>query len=386
MTIKISQLGAVASVQGNVLVPLVSNITGVQTTVNANVDVLKTFIVASTEANVTLSNTTMKSYVDGQIIAANAGVTSANLGMKGYVDSVANQSIYGNSNVKSYLTGGFDGSIMPSANVTYDLGSNSYRWRDLWLSGSTIYIGNANISVTNNTIQSSLPISSDITGNITSNNITSSNITITGNSMSLGGATLSVDNGAIHSSLPIAASITATNLTIQGTRIDFGQGAYIEESEVAGAPGTYGLALNSADDGIVGMNALDSNAAVTSSVIVSNVVVQINVANSTPGGNVLVWYFDQSGSVIFPDDTVQSTALTSTYLDSHLSTYSGNIASVIIPHSGIFVSYGNLYVGNTYVPTLSNSGGTTGQITYDGSYVYVCVGTNAWKRANLSSW
>ena len=288
-------------------VGMLGYVNSVNTTLTSNAATQSDLIIGI-NANVTLANTNMKGYVDGQVSAANsastlantivtAGIVSANLGMKGYVDSVANQSIYGNSNVKSYLTGGFDGSIMPSANVTYDLGSHSYRWRDLWLSGSTIYIGNANISVTNNSIQSSLPISSDVTGNITS-----SNITITGNSMSLGGATLSVTGGALHSSLPIAASITATNLTIQGTRINYGQGAYIEESEVAGMPGTYGLALNSADDGIVGMNALDSNALVTSSMLVSNVSAQINVANPNPAGNVLVWMFEQSGTLVLPTD------------------------------------------------------------------------------------
>ena len=47
---------------------------------------------------------------------------------------------YSNTNVKAYL-GNFDGNIIPSANVTYDLGSNSNRWNDLYLNNSTIYIG-----------------------------------------------------------------------------------------------------------------------------------------------------------------------------------------------------------------------------------------------------
>lgn len=47
---------------------------------------------------------------------------------------------------------------------------------------------------------------------------------------------------------------------------------------------------------------------------------------------------------------------------------------------------GNLITGNTYVPSAANSAGTKGQITYDSNYVYICVATNTWKRANLSSW
>lgn len=36
--------------------------------------------------------------------------------------------------------------LHPSANVTYDLGTNTQRWRDIWLANSTIYLGNTRIS------------------------------------------------------------------------------------------------------------------------------------------------------------------------------------------------------------------------------------------------
>jgi len=39
------------------------------------------------------------------------------------------------------------GNVLPSANVTYDLGSDTARWRDLYLSGSTINLGTTKISV-----------------------------------------------------------------------------------------------------------------------------------------------------------------------------------------------------------------------------------------------
>jgi len=62
-----------------------------------------------------------------------------------------------NSKLKVYdgsawqLVGGADFSavgenIIPSADVTYDLGSNSYKWRDLYLSGSSIYLGDQTIT------------------------------------------------------------------------------------------------------------------------------------------------------------------------------------------------------------------------------------------------
>jgi hypothetical protein len=45
-----------------------------------------------------------------------------------------------------------------------------------------------------------------------------------------------------------------------------------------------------------------------------------------------------------------------------------------------------LGISSTNVPTLANSAGTTGQITWDSNYLYVCTATNNWKRANLVAW
>lgn len=37
-------------------------------------------------------------------------------------------------------------------------------------------------------------------------------------------------------------------------------------------------------------------------------------------------------------------------------------------------------------PSTASSTGTAGQIAYDSGYIYVCVATNTWKRAALSTW
>jgi len=41
-------------------------------------------------------------------------------------------------------------------------------------------------------------------------------------------------------------------------------------------------------------------------------------------------------------------------------------------------------IGNA-VPTTSNSSGVSGQVAYDSSYVYICVDTDTWIRANIES-
>ena len=38
------------------------------------------------------------------------------------------------------------------------------------------------------------------------------------------------------------------------------------------------------------------------------------------------------------------------------------------------------------VPTVTNGLGIPGQIATDGTYLYVCVGVNSWKRTALAAW
>jgi hypothetical protein len=54
--------------------------------------------------------------------------------------------VYGNI-INSTGTINVTGDLIPSANVTYSLGSTSRRWKDLWLAGNTIYIGSENLTV-----------------------------------------------------------------------------------------------------------------------------------------------------------------------------------------------------------------------------------------------
>jgi len=55
--------------------------------------------------------------------------------------------------IQANSTARFTGNVEPSANITYSLGSTTNRWKDLWLSGSTIYLGNIQIqNTTGNTV------------------------------------------------------------------------------------------------------------------------------------------------------------------------------------------------------------------------------------------
>ena len=64
--------------------------------------------------------------------------------------------LYSNVQALSYLTSGVAGNIIPSANVTYSLGSPTRQWKDLFVSNNTIYIGG-------------IPLTIDASGNLSVN-------------------------------------------------------------------------------------------------------------------------------------------------------------------------------------------------------------------------
>jgi hypothetical protein len=59
---------------------------------------------------------------------------------------VAQSGSYGDSDVASFLNGNLSGHIIPDTTETYDLGSTTHRFRDIYLAGSTINLGGTALS------------------------------------------------------------------------------------------------------------------------------------------------------------------------------------------------------------------------------------------------
>jgi len=47
---------------------------------------------------------------------------------------------------------------------------------------------------------------------------------------------------------------------------------------------------------------------------------------------------------------------------------------------------GNVTIPASTAPASASDNGQPGQIAWDANFIYVCVATNTWKRAALSSW
>jgi len=138
-----------AAVQATGINTINANVGAYQTYANANVVVIQANLGAfQTYANAQFgpagySNTNVAAYLN------NENITSANIGAyQTYANATFGTSNYGNANVATYLSA-FNGNILPSANVTYSLGSSTRQWKDLWVSNNTIYIGNVPITVSN---------------------------------------------------------------------------------------------------------------------------------------------------------------------------------------------------------------------------------------------
>jgi len=112
------------------------NVTG-----NSNVSNLGASGLITATGNVSGGNLTT-----GGVVAATGNVSGGNLTTAGAL------SVTGNANVGNIgtnglvITGTVLGNLNPSANITYDLGSDSLRWRDLYLSGNTLKLGTQSFS------------------------------------------------------------------------------------------------------------------------------------------------------------------------------------------------------------------------------------------------
>jgi peptidoglycan hydrolase CwlO-like protein len=105
--------------------------------------------------SVTLTNSIANVAANVSTLFANAGVQSGNITvLQSAVGSLTANAVSQQNNI-SVLQGNITsitngtatfGNLIPSANVTFDLGSEAAQWRDLYLSGNTINLGGSTIS------------------------------------------------------------------------------------------------------------------------------------------------------------------------------------------------------------------------------------------------
>jgi hypothetical protein len=131
--------------------------------------------------------------------------------------SANNANFSGNVRIGSLIATNVGSGLTPNANVSYDLGTPSSRWRDLYLSGSTLALGPQTISANSaGVIISNLIVSTNISvGNVTlTGTLTTANISASGVAAVTGTATVG--------NLTTGGNIDATGLLSVGSNASVG--------------------------------------------------------------------------------------------------------------------------------------------------------------------
>ena len=157
--------------------------------------------------------------ITGNITGGNANI-SGRINVTGNAN-VGNLFATGLANVGNLrVSGRVQSNLVPSADETFDLGSSALKWKDLYLSGSTIKLGTQTISANTNGVA--------ITGNlyISTNNITASAISAT----TLGG-TLTTSAQPNITSIGNLSTLTVNGISYLGNaanvRISGGVNGYV---------------------------------------------------------------------------------------------------------------------------------------------------------------
>lgn len=123
-------------------------------------------------------NATEVQFNQGNVGPGGANALGGNPGFT--FDSILETLTVTNANVGNLLvTGNVLGNLLPDSNISYDLGSNTNRWKDIYLANTTIYLGDATLSANGNSVVvQSLTVNDGnigLVGNIASINLDGSN-------------------------------------------------------------------------------------------------------------------------------------------------------------------------------------------------------------------
>jgi len=335
------ELSATGNISGNYFIGNGSQLTGVAAssvyanalignTLSSNV-LYSSLTQVGTLANLSVTaNVTGGNVLTGGVISSSGTVTGGNVLTAGLVSAAGNVT-GGNINTAGLvstkdfgITGNITGNLIPSANVTYNIGNPTHAFKDLYLSGNSIYLGPQVISanatgitvgggdlagsnvVASNAISAGTTISA--VGNITGGNIVTAGLVsaagnaIVGNVLTGGvvSATANITGGNIRTAGLITATgnVTGGNVSITGGTLAFANANIIQDNPLD-------LAITGA--------------------------YQISVK---PGGGAYQWTFNNNGSLSGPPSS------------SGYITVTGNVIGANLLTGGAVSATGNIIGGN----------------------------------------
>ena len=300
--------------------------------------------------------------LNSQIIFDDNGELTGNTGFT--FDTVS-----GNLSVPG--SGIFTGSLLPSANIIYDLGNTTNRWNDLYLSGTTIYIGNSTIS----TAGANLVFTNGNGGQF----VLSGNANTTSFSSAGGASVLTLRETDITFTANGNANIfkiTGTGVNVAGTLSSTGNAAVSgiltdnyyyangQPLDVGGNPGGANTNIQFNNNGEFGGSA---NFTFNSSTNVLTVVGNIDASNANLGNIVTANYLvSNSGCVLIGNGAIAVIGNAAGIFNSGIVDINlGLVANVVVGSTtGNVTIQGNLIANNNVTVTGTVSGNLlTGTLT-----------------------
>ena len=294
----------------------------------------------------------------------------------------------------------FYGNVLPGANITYDLGSTSSRWRDIYLANSTIYLGNAQISANATAVTITNPAGGTTvlsgatpgisvstvtaTGNITGGNlITNGELSVTGNANigNLGATNANVSaitatGNADVGNLGTAGQVTAIGNVTGGNLVTSGQltasgnitGNYLLANITFASGYNTTKLFNGTSEANIGTSGGNANITIggVSNVAVfstagANITGTLGATGNITGGN-LTTAGNITGNYLLANITFASgyntTKLFNGTSEANIGTSGGNLEVTIggTPNIAVFSTSGANITGNLYT-TGNVSGG-----------------------------
>jgi hypothetical protein len=265
----------------------------------------------------------------------------------------ANINIGGTGNLAVFTPGNLvmTGNINPSANITYDLGTTTQRWKDIYLANSTIYLGNSTITANATAVTITNPAGGTtvLAGGSGATSVTGATVSasgnVTGGNVLTGGIISATGNVAGNFFIGNGSALTGIDATgIQsGTSnvkvVSSGGNATISiggTSNVAvfATTGAFVTGVNSVTGNITGGNILTAGLISATGTVTgsSHLGAVVSVTANVTGGNIL------TAGLISATGAITGGALTG----SSLTVTTGNITGGNLILSGAIIDSAQL--------------------------------------------
>lgn len=317
--------------------------------------------------------------VDGVLFDVNAGggngtpggnTTQVQFNNSGNFAGSANFTFDSANNILSTPEIRVSGNIVPTANITYNLGTSSNRFNDLYLAGNTIELGSALISTTETGLIFTNPLGGTFTVNGDSNSNSSSIVN--------GSTDISIPTSNGNINMQVAGNANVLVLTGSGANLTgtFTASTIITPGNLSSGNANLGNLARA--NFFQGDGSLLTNITVSGGTAITNELSNVSVAANA---NVTVSIQGNANVVTF--------AQTNTFFNSNILansniSASGNITGGNINTSGAISAAGKVTMGAV---AYENTDGTNGQVltTYGNGVTYWSTVSGGGSGASISN-